>query len=75
MDCGILSVNVRVAKTRTQETAWELVELLKEACTHNQFVVVLRGPDSGCEVVPMGAFHPLDREVAKQVVAELAKRA
>jgi hypothetical protein len=75
VDCVTLDVNLLVAKTKTQETAWELIELLKVACPHNEWVVVLRGPPgSGCEVVPLCAFHPDDREAAKQVVAEFAKK-
>jgi predicted S18 family serine protease len=64
----------RVAKTKTQEAAWELVRLLTAEIPGVSFVVVMRTPGGGCEVVPEGAFHPLDRELAARVVAKFAGR-
>ncbi len=63
-------MNDRVARTKTIETAWELRKLIMAACRFNEFVVLAREPDQGWEIVPLNAFHPLDREAAKRVVAE-----
>jgi hypothetical protein len=72
VDYALICMRERVARTRTQATAWELVKLLTEACPCTEFLVVLRTPEGSCEVVPEGAFHSLDREAAKQVVAKFA---
>lgn len=63
-----------MTRTKTQETAWALVELLKVACPFNEWIVVLRSPESGCEVVPVGAFHPDCEKTAKEVVAKFASQ-
>lgn len=65
----------RVAKTKTEKTAWDLIAKLHEACPCNHFAVVLKAPGSGYEIIPINAVHPLDRQVIKNVVAEFAKQA
>jgi hypothetical protein len=65
----------RVAKVRTQETAWRLIPRLKKACPFNEFVLVVREPGGSCEVHPVGAFHPQDRAAAMIAVKLFAKEA
>lgn len=63
----------RVARTKTEKTAWKLIERLTKAMPWMVFVIVLRAPDTGFEVVPVTPVHPLDKELIAQTIAEFAK--
>ena len=65
-------MNERVAKTKTVETAWALVERLRLACPHNDFALLIRRPGDGPEIIPLLAFHPLDVKAAKAEVKKYA---
>lgn len=60
----------RVAKTKTPESAWELVSRLTTACPVNEFVVLIEKPNTSPIVHAVGAFHKIDQERAQQVVKE-----
>lgn len=64
----------RVARTKTEPTAWLLIELLTKELPYMGFVVVKRTPDSGCEVVPVTPVHPLDAEIIRTKVAGFVQR-
>jgi hypothetical protein len=57
MTRALVPMHERVARTKTQATAWELVKLLTEACPCTEFVVVLRTLEGSCEVVLERAFQ------------------
>jgi hypothetical protein len=66
-------MNDRVAKVQTEDTGWKLITELKQVCRFNQFVLVQHAPGDGYEVTPVAAFHPLDRQAAKEQVAKFAR--
>lgn len=66
-------MQARVAKTKKEKTAWKLIELFVEALPWMAFVVVLKSPDSGYEIVPAMACHPLDRQVCADIVKSFKK--
>lgn len=64
----------RVAKTKTEKTAWKLLDLFAKALPWVSFVIVIRAPGAGYEIVPITAFHPLDREVTQRIVEEFKQK-
>jgi hypothetical protein len=67
-------VQDRVAKTKTEKSAWKLVDRFVNAVPWTAFVVVMRSPDTGYEIVPVTAFHPIDREICANVVRDFATK-
>ncbi len=65
----------RVARTKTEVTAWKLIEYLTARMPWLRLVVVMRSPGSGFELVPAIAVHPEDAEQIKKLAGEFARQA
>lgn len=64
----------RVARTKKEKTAWELIKTLRSKIPWVEFYVAMHQPDDGYEVVPVMALHPTDRKICEDLVTEFKKR-